>query len=77
MVPVVAKIASEKKDTFIVAKLNNDENPETIRKYLVRGQPIYIVFQDGKIADRGRFAGVTPKEQFVQKVLTAIDTEGN
>lgn len=77
MAPVVADIALDEKDTFVVARLNNDENGETIRKYLVRGQPVYIVFQDGKIADHGRFAGVTPKEQFVQKVLNAIDIEGN
>ena len=75
MAPVVAKIASEKKDTFVVARLNNDKNPNTIRKYLVRGQPVYIVFQDGKTV--GRFAREMPKDQFVQKVLTAIDIEGN
>ena len=35
----------------------------------------YMVFQDG---ERGAtFAGVIPKDQFVQKVLTAIDIEGN
>ena len=72
MAPVVAEIASEKKDTFVVARLNNDKNPDTIRKYLVRGQPVYIVFQDGKIVDGGRFAGVKPKAQFIQNVLTAI-----
>lgn len=75
MAPVVAKIASEKKDTFVVARLNNDKNPNTIRKYLVRGQPVYIVFQDGKTV--GRFAREMPKDQLVQKILSAIDIEGN
>ena len=75
MAPVVAKIASEKKDTFVVARLNNDKNPNTIRKYLVRGQPVYIVFQDGEIV--GRFAREMPKDQLVQKILSAIDIEGN
>ena len=75
MVPVVAKIASEKKDTFVVARLNNDKNPNTIRKYLVRGQPVYIVFQDGEIV--GRFAREIPKAEFVQKVLNAIDIKGD
>ena len=75
MAPVVAKIASEKKDTFVVARLNNDKNPNTIRKYLVRGQPVYIVFQDGEIV--GRFAREMPKDQLVQKILSAIDIEGD
>ena len=75
MAPVVAKIASEKKDTFVVARLNNDENPNTIRKYLVRGQPVYIVFQDGEII--GRFAREMPKDQLVQKILSALNIEKN
>lgn len=75
MAPVVAKIASEKKDTFVVARLNNDKNPNTIQKYLVRGQPVYIVFQDGEIV--GRFARAMPKDRLVQKILSAIDIEGN
>lgn len=75
MAPVVAKIASEKKDTFVVARLNNDKNPNTIRKYLVRGQPVYIVFQDGEIV--GRFAREMPKDQLVQKILSALNIKGN
>ncbi len=75
MAPVVADIALDEKDTFVVARLNNDENGETIRKYLVRGQPIYLVFQDGKIV--GRFGGAMPKDQFVQKILSALNIEGN
>jgi len=43
MVPVVTEIALENKDTFIVAKLNNDENRETVKEYGIRYQPIYII----------------------------------
>ena len=75
MVPVVAEIALENKDTFVVAKLNNDKNRETIQKYGIRVQPIYLVFQDGEVV--GRFVGETPKAAFVQKVLNAIDVEEN
>ena len=55
-----------------------DDNLETIRKYRdqIRGQrPVYIVFQDGGVV--GRFAGETPKDEFVQKVLNLIDVEEN
>ena len=78
MAPVVAEIALENKNTFVVARLDMDDNLETIRKYRdqIRGQrPVYIVFQDGGVV--GRFAGETPKDEFVQKVLNLIDVEEN
>lgn len=75
MVPVVTEIALENRNTFIVAKLDNDENREILQKYGIRGQPIYLVFQDGEVVER--FGGVTPKNEFVQKVLNAIDVEEN
>ncbi len=71
MVPVVTQIALENRNTFAVAKLNNDENRETIRKYQVRGQPIYMVFQDGKVV--GRFVGAMPKARLLQNILNAIN----
>lgn len=74
MAPVVAEIALAYKDTFIVAKLNAINNPETSRKYLVKGHPTYIVFQNGK--DLGRF-GETPKAEFIRKVLDLIDVAEN
>ena len=76
MAPVVAEIALEHKDTFIVAKLNGPNNPITSRKYQVIGRhPSYLVFKDGKLVKR--FGGQTPKAEFVQNVLNAIDVEGN
>ena len=71
MVPVVAEIALENKNTFIVAKLNREENPETAGKFGIRHQPIYIIFKGGE--EVGRFAGKTAKDVFVQKVLDAIN----
>ncbi len=75
MAPVVAEIALEHKNTFVVVKLNSGNNPKTIQKYRFIGHPTYLVFQDGK--DVGRFGGETPKAEFVQKVLDAIDVEEN
>lgn len=75
MAPVVAEIALEYKDTFIVVKMNAITNVQTSGKYQVRGHPTYIVFQDGKFAKR--FGGQTPKAEFVQNVLNTIDVEGN
>ena len=76
MAPVVAKIALEYKDTFIVAKLNGPNNLKTSGKYQVIGRhPSYLVFQDRELVER--FGGQTPKAEFVQNVLNAIDVEGN
>lgn len=75
MVPVVAQIALENRNTFAVAKLNIKDGRQTLRKYPIRQTPTYMVFQDGERV--ATFAGVMPKDQFVQKVLTAIDIEEN
>ena len=71
MAPVVAEIAAENKDTFVVAKLNIKNARETLRKYPLRATPHYIVFQDGKAV--ASFWGVQPKAQMVQRILNAIN----
>lgn len=74
MVPVVAEIALENKDKFVVAKLDIDESPQKAQEYnAIRVRPTFVVFQDGEMVER--FRGVTPKAEFVQKVLDAIDVE--
>ena len=73
MAPVVAEIALENRNTFAVAKLNIKNARQTLQKYPIRATPTYIVFQDGKVVDRS--AGVMPKNQLLQKILSAIDIE--
>ena len=75
MAPVVAEIALENRNRFAVVKLNIKDGRQTLRKYPIRQTPTYIVFQDGKRV--GSFAGVTPKAQMLQKILSVIDVEGN
>lgn len=70
MAPVVAEVALENQNTFSVARLNNDKNRATIQKYRIIGQPIYLVFKNGKLV--GRFGGVIPKAELLQKIRTAI-----
>ena len=73
MAPVVAEIALEHKDTFVVAKLDREDNPKVAGKYGIRIQPIYLIFQDGKLVDpHPRLVGEIPKADFVRKVLDAI-----
>ena len=70
MKPVVASVALEHRDTFIIGKLDIDENRQTTEKYQVKGIPTYIVFRDGKVV--GRFAGAMPKQVFENKILDAL-----
>ena len=78
MAPVVAEIALENKNTFIVAKLNSLENPKTSEKYQLHrvGHPTYLVFQDGKEAGQ-RFRGVKTKAKLLAEILSVIDVAEN
>ena len=50
--PFLDELAGEMAGQLTVAKVNIDENPQTPRKYGVRGIPTMILFKDGKEADR-------------------------
>ncbi|MCG9132794.1 thioredoxin family protein [Candidatus Poribacteria bacterium] len=70
MKPVVASVVLEHRDTFIIGKLDIDENRQTTEKYKVKGIPTYVVFRDG--VEVSRFAGAMPKAVFEQRILTAL-----
>ena len=70
MKPIVDSVALEHRNTFIVGRLDIDENRGIAWEYRVSGIPTYIVFRDGKVV--GRFAGAMPKDDFVNKILDAL-----
>ena len=70
MKPIVDAVALEHRKTFIIGKLDIDENRQTTAKYKVKGIPTYIVFRNG--AEVTRFAGAMPKQVFVQRILDAL-----
>ena len=72
MAPVVAEIALENQNTFVVAKLNIKNARQTLQKYPIRATPTYMVFQDGKRVGRP-LAGVIPKAQLLQEIESAIN----
>lgn len=71
MRPIVESVALEHQNTFIIGKLDIDENRQTMEQYRVKGIPTYIVFRNG--AEVSRFAGAMPKQVFVQKILDALN----
>ncbi|MDE0015968.1 MAG: thioredoxin domain-containing protein [Candidatus Poribacteria bacterium] len=70
MKPTVDAVASEHPEKFIVARLDIDDNPKTLKEYGVRSIPTYIVFRDGEVV--GQFVGAPPKAAFVQQILDIL-----
>ena len=47
--PILEEVAGEYSDKLKVVKVNIDENPDTPRKYGVRGIPTLTVFKNGNV----------------------------
>ncbi len=70
MKPTVDAVASEYRESFIIARLDVDKNRKTAREYGGQGIPAYIVFRDGEVV--GKFVGAMPKAAFVQRILDTL-----
>jgi thioredoxin 1 len=47
--PILEQLAGEYGDKLTLAKINIDDNPETPKKYGVRGIPTLTVFKNGNV----------------------------
>ena len=47
--PILEQLAGEYGDKLTIAKINIDDNPETPKKYGVRGIPTLPVFKNGNV----------------------------
>ncbi|MGV6809037.1 MAG: thioredoxin TrxA [bacterium] len=61
--PILDEVATIYEGKLIIAKLNIDENPESARKYGVRGIPTLMLFKDG--ANEGTKVGALSKSQLI------------
>lgn len=75
MAPIIKEVASENKETFLIAKLDFDRNWNTVLKYQIRAIPTFIVFRDGKII--GRFVGGMQKAGLIHHIRQAMHNQGN
>jgi len=66
MGPIIEIIAEEFKGKAKVGKLNVAENQKIAARFDVRGVPTFIIFKDGKIAERA--VGTRPKRVLVDKL---------
>ncbi len=60
--PVLDELANEMDGKVRVAKLNVDENQKIAYQFQVSSIPTFILFKDGKMADR--MMGAMPKSAF-------------
>ena len=47
--PVLEEISNEMKDQIVVAKHNIDQEPNTPTKYLIKGIPTMLLFNNGEL----------------------------
>ena len=68
--PFLEEIATAMKDKLTVAKINIDENPQTPRKYGVRGIPTMMLFKGGQVA--ATKIGALPKSKLYEWVESVL-----
>ena len=68
--PFLDDLADDMDGKVTVAKINIDENPQTPRKYGVRGIPTLILFKDGQVA--ATKIGALPKSKLYEWVDSVL-----
>lgn len=64
--PIVDELANTYEDKLVVAKLDADENPNTMQVYQVMGIPTLILFKGGRAIER--ITGYMPKDRLLEKL---------
>lgn len=75
MAPIIKEVASENRETFLIAKVDADKNSLSIEKHQISAIPTFIVFRDGKVIKR--FVGGMQKNHLTQQILAALNVQGN
>ena len=68
--PFLDDLAGDMQGRLTVAKVNIDENPQTPRKFGVRGIPTMILFKDGQVA--ATKIGALPKSKLYEWVESVL-----
>jgi thioredoxin 1 len=64
---VIADLSDSYGESFDFAKVNVDDNPDTVAKYDVNGVPTMLLFVDGVVKEK--FVGLTPKD-IMERVIS-------
>jgi thioredoxin 1 len=68
--PFLDELAEDMTGRLTVAKVNIDENPQTPRKFGVRGIPTMILFKDGQVA--ATKIGALPKSKLYEWIESVL-----
>jgi thioredoxin 1 len=68
--PALEELATTMTGKVVVAKINIDDNPETPKKYGVRGIPTLMLFKGGQVA--ATKIGALPKGKLMEWVESVI-----
>ena len=68
--PALEEIAQSLGEKVTIAKMNIDENPQTPKKYGVRGIPTLMLFKDGQVA--ATKIGALPKNKLQEWVESVV-----
>jgi thioredoxin 1 len=68
--PALEEIALSLGEKITIAKMNIDENPQTPKKYGVRGIPTLMLFKDGQVA--ATKIGALPKNKLQEWVESVV-----
>jgi thioredoxin 1 len=69
--PIVDELADQYDGKLVVAKLDADENPNTMQAFQIMGIPTLILFKDGRAVER--ITGYMPKERLLEKLVPHLD----
>jgi thioredoxin 1 len=64
--PTLEKVSIDQADSVNVLKLNVDENPDSARKYKIRGIPTMVFVKNGEVVET--LVGNQPKEVIESKI---------
>jgi thioredoxin 1 len=64
--PVIDELAVHYKGKIKFGKLNIDENSRTPSEHKVMGIPTFLIFKDGRLADR--IVGALSRERIMEKL---------
>ena len=73
--PIVEELAEEYDGVLKIAKLDADENPNTMQAYGIMGIPTLILFKNGEPVER--ITGFMPKDHLLRHLRPHLDTVAN
>jgi len=70
--PILEEIAAERAASLVVAKIDTDANPATVRRCRVMANPTLSFYRDGELL--GSVVGARPKSKLLAELDAALAT---